>query len=91
MTVRSSPFSCSSRSRRWRRLVGRKPSNTKRPVGWPLTARAVTQALAAGTGTTLMPSASASATITSPGSEMAGMPASEHRAQFSPAWMRSRM
>ena len=55
-----------------------RPSNTKRPVAWPLTASAVTQALGPGTGATRMPLASASRTITSPGSEMAGMPASLH-------------
>ena len=45
----------------------------------------------AGTGTTLMPRASASRTMTSPGSETQGIPASEQRAQFSPASMRRRM
>ena len=46
---------------------------------------------AAGTGTTLMPRASASRTMTSPGSETQGIPASEQRAQFSPASIRRRM
>ena len=40
---------------------------------------------------TLMPRASASRTITSPGSETQGIPASLHRAQFSPASMRRRI
>ena len=73
------------------RFTGRKPSNTQREVSCPDTASAVTQAEAAGTGTTLMPRASASRTITSPGSETQGMPASLHRAQLSPASMRRRM
>ena len=71
--------------------TGRKPSNTKRAVGWPLAASAVTQADAAGMGTTLMPRSWASRTICSPGSLMQGIPASLHRAQFSPASMRFRM
>ena len=49
------------------------------------------QADAAGMGTTLMPRSWASRTICSPGSLMQGIPASLHRAQFSPASMRFRM
>ena len=56
-----------------------------------LYADAPAQAEAAGTGTTRMPRASASRTMTSPGSETQGIPASEQRAQFSPASMRRRM
>ena len=67
ITVRSSPARAASRSLRWRAFMGRKPSNTKRPVAWPLTASAVTQALGPGTGATRnAPFASASRTITSP-------------------------
>ena len=51
----------------------------------------LTQADAAGMGTTLMPRASASRTMTSPGSDTQGMPASLHKAQLSPASMRCKM
>ena len=54
-------------------------------------ASAVTQAEAAGMGTTLMPRASASRTMTSPGSDTQGIPASLHKAQLSPASMRCKM
>ena len=91
MTVR---FSCKSSARRsffCLRFTGRKPSNTQREVSCPETASAVTQAEAAGMGTTLMPRASASRTMTSPGSDTQGMPASLHKAQLSPASMRCKM
>ena len=69
--------------------MARKPSKVNRPVGWPEAASAVTTAQGPGMGTTGMFSAAHWATSSSPGSEMAGIPASVTRAQLSPASSRS--
>ena len=65
------------------------PMPVNRPVGWPEAARAVTRAQGPGMVTTGMPCWAHRATSSSPGSEMAGIPASVTRAQFSPASSRS--
>ena len=71
--------------------MARKPSKVKRPVGWPEAARAATRAQGPGMDTTSTPAWAHRATNSSPGSEMAGVPASVTRAQLSPASRRSRM
>ena len=83
--VRFSPRSSSRWSRRLFLFTLRKPSNVKRPVGRPESASAVAMAVGPGTASTRMPRAAHSATRSSPGSEMAGIPASETSTQFSPA------
>ena len=60
-----------------------------RPVGRPDTARALTKAQAPGMATTGIPWAAHWATSSSPGSLMAGVPASVTRAQSSPASRRA--
>ena len=72
-------------------FMARKPSKVNRPVGWPEAARAVTRAHGPGMGVTVTPWAAHRATSSSPGSEMAGIPASVTRAQLSPASRRSKM
>lgn len=87
--VRSSPRRESRWERRFFLFMGKKPSKVKRPVGWPEAARAATRAQGPGMGHTGIPRAAHWATSSSPGSEMAGIPASVTRAQFSPASSRS--
>ncbi|CAN4028727.1 RNA-binding protein KhpA, partial [Dysosmobacter welbionis] len=74
--VRSSFFRESSRSRRLFLLTVMKPSKVNRPVGRPLTARAFTAAQQPGMESTSTPFSAHSRTRSSPGSEMAGVPAS---------------
>ena len=68
--------------------MGRKPSKVNRPVGSPEAARAVMRAQGPGMDTTGAPAWAQARTSSSPGSLMAGVPASVTRAQFSPARMR---
>ena len=60
-------------------------------VGRPETARAETTALGPGTTNTSMPCCAHMRTMSSPGSEMAGIPASVTSAQVSPPMMRDRI
>lgn len=59
---------------------GRNPRNMNEDVGRPDAASAVTAAQGPGIGVTVMPEATAEATISVPGSETHGVPASETRA-----------
>jgi len=72
-------------------LVDRKPSKQNRPVGRPDILRAVMTAQGPGMAETTMPLAAHRATRSSPGSEIAGEPASDTRAQTSPFSIRSRI
>ena len=69
---------------------GRKPSNTKRPVGRPLVTNAAIAADGPGTTSTEKPCAVTARTRRSPGSEMPGVPASVTTATLSPARSRAR-
>ena len=71
--------------------VDKKPSKVNRPVGSPDMLRAVTAAQGPGRAETGIPAWAHWRTKSSPGSEMAGVPASETRAQHSPASSRSRI
>ena len=71
--------------------VDRKPSKQNRPVDWPEMLRAVMAAQGPGMAQTVMPAAVHCLTRSSPGSEMAGLPASETRAQVSPDKILSRI
>ena len=70
---------------------GRKPSKVKWSVGRPETTRAATRADGPGITSTGIPSAMASRTRSYPGSEMAGVPASETSATLSPSRRRRRI
>ena len=89
--VRFSPRREAKCSCRTFRVTERKPSKVKRPVGKPDRARAVAAALGPGTATTSTPASAQRRTRSSPGSLMAGMPASVTKAQLSPASSRSKM
>ena len=69
------------RPRRSPRFTGRNPSKTNRPVARPLTARAVMRAQQPGTAWTGTPLSAHRRTRSSPGSLMAGVPASVTRAK----------
>ena len=69
----------------------KKPSKVKRPVGKPEIASAVAMAVGPGTTVTGTPRAAHSATRSSPGSEMAGIPASLTSTPFSPANSRAQI
>ena len=88
-TVRGSCASARRRSRRSLGRRGRKPSNTQRSVGRPETTSAAVTA--DGPGTTLIstPASTAARRRRNPGSETAGMPASETSATRSPSRRRS--
>ena len=88
--VRVSSFKEFRCSRRLFLLTVRNPSKVKRPVGRPLTAKALTAAQQPGMARTSTPFSAHSRTRSSPGSEMAGVPASVIRAQDSPANSRFR-
>jgi hypothetical protein len=69
----------------------RKPSKQKRCVGRPLTARAAMRAQGPGMGMISIPFSAQSLTSSSPGSEMAGVPASVTSAPLSRRRSRGRM
>ena len=89
--VRTSFLTDSKWSLRLFLLTLKKPSNVNLPVGSPDTANAEMTALGPGTTSTGTSCSAHNATRSSPGSEMAGMPASETMAHVSPAKMRSTM
>ena len=66
-------------------LRGRKPSNTNRPVGKPLTTSAAIAADGPAITETEWPALTAARTSRSPGSEMPGIPASVTTATVLPA------
>ena len=74
--VRRSRATSVRRSRRSAPLRGKKPSNAMRAVGKPLIAAAMTNATGPGVECTVCPAAIAACTSLSPGSLMAGVPAS---------------
>lgn len=74
---------------RLRLFTLRKPSKVKRPVGSPLMAKAERAAVGPGTTYTGSPAAAQAATRVSPGSEMAGIPASDTNAQVWPSCSRA--
>ena len=85
---------CAQGIRCWARfffVVDRKPSNVKRPVGRPDMLSAVMAAQGPGMALTVTPAPAHRRTRSSPGSEMAGEPASDTSAHVSPARMRSTM
>ena len=67
----------------------KKPSKEKRAVGSAEQMSALIAATAPGMGITLIPSIAQRRTISSPGSEIAGVPASETSAAVSPSFKRS--
>ena len=88
-TVRGSCASARSRSRRSLGRRGRKPSNTQRSVGRPETTSAAVTADGPGTTLISIPASTAARRRRNPGSETAGMPASETSATRSPSRRRS--
>ena len=75
-SVRRSAASARSARERSPAFRGKNPSNVKRSVGSPATARAVMTALGPGIALTVTPRSAASCTTRNPGSETVGMPAS---------------
>ena len=86
--VRASPLRLSRCARRVLAVTDKKPSKVKRPAGRPDRASAETSAAGPGTVSTATPFSAHRRTMSSPGSEMAGIPASVTSAHFSPAAMR---
>ncbi len=84
-TVRDSPASSRRRRRRSPARCGRKPSNTKRSPGRPLTLISAATAEGPGSGLTGIPASSAARTNRAPGSETPGVPPSETSARLSPS------
>ena len=89
--VRFSVFRLSKCSRRLLFEVDKKPSKQNLPVGSADSAIADMSAEGPGTVSTSTPFSAHIRTISSPGSEMAGIPASVTSAQDSPARMRSKI
>ena len=83
--VRRSPASSARWARRFFLFMGRKPSKVKRPVSSPDSASAVTKAHGPGTAVTVTPASAHRRTRSSPGSLIAGIPASVTSAPSSPA------
>ena len=67
---------------------GKNPSNTKRSLGNPLLTKAGTKAVAPGKHSTSILFSTQARVSKNPGSEMAGVPASEIKAIVSPAFNR---
>jgi len=84
-TVRVSARRASSQVARALALAGGKPTKTKASVGSPDDTRAASTALGPGIASTRIPAASAAWTSRNPGSETAGVPASDTRAMEPPS------
>ena len=68
----------------WKLVKKKKPSNTNLSFGKPLLTKAGTNAVAPGRHSTAIPFSMQARVIKKPGSEMAGVPASEIKAMVSP-------
>ena len=91
ISVRSSAARDCKCVRRFFLFIAKKPSKVNRPVGSPDTARAVTRAQGPGMATTGISARAQLCTSSSPGSLMAGVPASVTSAQLSPAMRRPKI